>query len=529
MAKRWWRPETGIFLGLWLLLMIGGRSRFFQDPGTFWHTVVGEQMLQTHALIYEDAFSFTFAGHRWSPHQWLGECLMALLHRLDGLDTLLLATVTILAGLYTWLAQRLIRAGLHWSLAAVVVGLTVAASSSHFHIRAHIGTIVFLGVTFAFLCDYEAGRASLRRMFWLVPVYLLWTSIHGGMLGGLATMGFALAGWCGYRVLGRASPVTGFAGALAFAALIGACALTMFVNPYGVRMPQIWLEIMDGDLPTIIQEHAPLNPAKPDGWMVLLFALVYLAVLVDTWPRWPRWPRVTWLLPLVWFYLACTRIRHAPLFSIAAALAIADILPHTRWAARQLRKGGDLFQPRSLTLSAHPAWGPALLPIGVVLLTAMLQAAHVPAPVVGHGWARLDPAYWPVEVLPELQALQGRGSERLPIFNEYLFGGFLIYQTPGFRVFVDDRCELYGDRWLHEYVQAEWQDTEKKVREWEDAYPPFSLALTRTGSGFDAFFGQSRGWEPVRRTEAATLYRRVEVETPWAGRPSANGTGSSAR
>ena len=34
----WWRAETGIFLGLWLLLMFAGRDRLFRDPGTFWHT-----------------------------------------------------------------------------------------------------------------------------------------------------------------------------------------------------------------------------------------------------------------------------------------------------------------------------------------------------------------------------------------------------------------------------------------------------------------------------------------------------------
>src|SRR5438477_12300087 len=106
-----WPVAIGLFLAIWLLLMIGGRSRFFRDPGTFWHTVVGEQMLTTGKLIYQDTFSFTFAGQPWSPHQWLGECLMALVHRVGGLDGLLLVTVACLAGLYTWLACRLMRSG----------------------------------------------------------------------------------------------------------------------------------------------------------------------------------------------------------------------------------------------------------------------------------------------------------------------------------------------------------------------------------------------------------------------------------
>src|SRR5579871_4759022 len=310
MLKKFFRPETGLFLCIFLLLMIGGRSRFLRDPGTFWHTVIGRQMLTTGHLIYQDAFSFTCAGQRWSPHQWLGECLMALLHGVDQLDTLLLATVTILACLYTWLAHRLIREGLHWSLAAVVVGLTIAASSSHFHIRPHIGTVVFMGLTYAFLCDFEAGRIGPRRL------------------------------------LGRVSPVRNYRDVGLLALLILGCGLTAFLNPYGLRLPQIWLEIMNADLPRIILEHAPLDPRKPDGYMVLLFGVLYLIVLLCTLPRWPR---VTWLLPLIWLYLTWTRIRHAPLFSVTAALAIADMLPHTRWAAWVARRGSDLFQLRLFT------------------------------------------------------------------------------------------------------------------------------------------------------------------------------------
>ena len=41
MLNRLLRPETGFYLGIWLFLMVGGRSRLFRDPGTFWHTCIG--------------------------------------------------------------------------------------------------------------------------------------------------------------------------------------------------------------------------------------------------------------------------------------------------------------------------------------------------------------------------------------------------------------------------------------------------------------------------------------------------------
>src|SRR5262249_53917860 len=156
---RFWRPETGIFLCLWLYLLLAGQTRLLRDPGTFWHTILGEKMLSSGQLIHGDPFCFTDPPTKatWIPHQWLRERLIALLPRIAGLDSLVLATATILAFLYTWLAHRLIRSGLHWSLAGLLVVFVVAASASHFHARPHLATIVFFGVTFAWLSDFEAG------------------------------------------------------------------------------------------------------------------------------------------------------------------------------------------------------------------------------------------------------------------------------------------------------------------------------------------------------------------------------------
>ena len=78
--RKFWRAETGLFLGIWLFLMVAGRSRLFRDPGTFWHTVMGQRMLSSRHLIHTDPFSFTFGGSSWVPYEWLAEITMALAH-----------------------------------------------------------------------------------------------------------------------------------------------------------------------------------------------------------------------------------------------------------------------------------------------------------------------------------------------------------------------------------------------------------------------------------------------------------------
>jgi hypothetical protein len=533
--RRFWRPETGIFLALWLFLMMVGQSKLLQDPGTFWHTVVGQRTIASGEVFHTDPFTFTWYGKPWVAYEWLGECLMALIHdRLDGLDSLLLAAVTILAALYTWLAHRLIRAGLHWSLTAVVLMLVIGASAGHFHIRPHLATIVFLGVTVALLIDFEAGRIEVIRLLWLVPISIVWTNMHGGALGGLATTALALGGWTVYWLLGREGPIRDASQFLAVAAVLAACALGVLVNPYGTGIIHTWLSIMESaKLREIIVEHWSIVKAlqerglqqSSDALLVLLLGGVYLAALVSTLPRWPR---VTWLLPLVWFGLACERVRHAPLFAVAAALALADLLPYSRPMLWLASKGTDLFQPPSAGKEERHArdWRPAYLPVFVVAFFLIAQVKQLPLPALGHGWATLDPSLWPVELTKELRQYQDTNPEGTPIFNEYLYGGFLIYHTPGYRVFVDDRCDLYRDpsqrytdEWLDEFVRAERVGTAEAIRKWEEQYGRFNFALvtTRTGGadrGFDDYFRTSPEWKVIKRTPTATFYQRSGAVEP---------------
>jgi hypothetical protein len=508
MVKRFWRAETGFFLGIWLFLMIGGRSQMFRDPGTFWHTVIGRRMLSSHQLVYSDPFSFTFAGRAWIPHQWLGECIMAVLDAFGGLDTLLLATATVLACLYTWLAHRLLRSGLHWLPTTLLVMLTVAASATHLHVRPHIGTIVGFGLTYGFLCDFESRRIGLGRLCWLVPLFVVWSNVHGGALGGMATMVLAVAGWTLAWLAGLESPIVRFRQVTLLVLLIVACALTAIVNPYGSRLPRVWLEIMGSPLlPRIIEEHAPLDPRSPDGWMILVLGLVYAWALASVRP-WK--PRVTWLLPVVWFYETLTRVRHAPLFSIAAALALAEMMQYTRVATWLARPGRDWFRfPSGDRLPERQlGWRPAVLPATIVLAAVVLQGAGVRAPIMGRGCVQLDPQHWPTELLPELRRAERDHPEGARVFNDYLYGGFLIYYTPGLKVFIDDRCELYGDDWLMSFSEAMLHDP-GRIDRWIDEYD-LGYALVASGAAFDRHLAKSPGWVVVKRTNAATFYKRTD-------------------
>ena len=109
-------------------------------------------------------------------------------------------------------------------------------------------------------------------------------------------------------------------------------------------------------------------------------------------------------------------------------------------------------------------------------------------------------------LLPDLQELTRGRPPGTPIFNDMSFAGFLIYYTPDLRVFIDDRCELYGDEGLLDYAHAYFEDP-AQVDRWQKQYG-FEMALVATGSGFDRYLRTASNWEVVRQTAPATLYRR---------------------
>jgi hypothetical protein len=516
MLVRLGRFELIFFLVLWLAFLILPRNHFFGDPGALWHIVAGERMLSSGALIRTDPFSFTQGGSPWVPQSWLAECVLALLHRIGGLDSIMAVTMIGLAWLYTWVAHRLRRAGLHPLLVVFIMAMAVTGGAYHLHPRPHLLTLAFLAWTFAALCDFEAGRIPLGRLFWLIPLFIVWTNVHGGMVTGVLTVALATVGWSLAWLGGMETPITRPQQILSLACLAILCALAALVNPYGVELPRVWFALIGSPvLPRIIQEHYSMLQAGTIALNVLPIAVFYLAALAGV-PRAKL--RVTWPIALAWLLLTWLRMRNGPLFAAMAALALGDLLPEACWVRWLTARGSAVFRIRPAdsvpTEVAHGAlW--VGLPVVLVLIALGLQAAELRVPLIGRGWASLHADSNLVELLPELRAYEHSHSAGTPIFNEMEFAGFLIYSTPGLRVFIDDRCELYGDEFLLEYHRALVQDP-ARLELWARQYG-FDAAVTGHGSGFDRFLATARTWAAVRRTPKASFFRRFphpSVECP---------------
>jgi hypothetical protein len=279
--------------------------------------------------------------------------------------------------------------------------------------------------------------------------------------------------------------------------VLGLSALAILVNPYGAKLPGAWIGLMKSTiLPQVIIEHAPLNSTSFEGLVILATALLYAYLFARAISEEFR---VTWLIPLFWFVMALGRVRHGPLFAITAGFCIADMLPFAR-PQRIL-----MHQPRQYIHRVQQmVFRPWIAPTAMVALSVTLQMAAIHLPLIGAGWARV-----PREVgsLPALAALRNEIAMHpgARVFNEMRYGGLAIYSVPEARIYIDDRCELYGDQGLERYIELIRDPT--LFRGLAD-YDQLNLALISRDSRLDRHLAKQSKWQCVHSDSIASVYRR---------------------
>jgi hypothetical protein len=220
--------------------------------------------------------------------------------------------------------------------------------------------------------------------------------------------------------------------------------------------------------------------------VLLLLVIVILAAV----PRRPSWPRL--FLVLANIALALMARRNIPLFAITV-LPLLALEYDGEW--RRLPEFGmrRVFR-RDEAGRRSGIW--SLVAAGCMVILSLAHGRIGPWTVIPDGFDRRD---FPVEAVSEARAagLEGR------VFNEFLWGGYLIYAWPEQKVFIDGGS--YNDRMISAYAQIlfrtpGWRDA---LRRWD-----ISLVLVPAGSSLAAELSGEPGWKIWHRDAVATLLRR---------------------
>src|SRR3954452_24142670 len=122
MSRRFAPGVPDLVFGLVLAsVLLGGRFRLLNDPGTLWHLRLGREILRTGAVPRVDSLTFTHDGDRWIDQSWLFDAALAFVVDHGGWSAAALAAALGIAAIYGGLARWLLAEGRSPLIVLVVV------------------------------------------------------------------------------------------------------------------------------------------------------------------------------------------------------------------------------------------------------------------------------------------------------------------------------------------------------------------------------------------------------------------------
>ena len=140
-----------------------------------WYAFLGGDLIVHHGLPSHDTLTVWGHGRRWVDQQWLAQLSYYGLYALGGLRLALLVNAGVVAGSFVW-AVRVARGARRDVLYVSIVG-AIALGLSSYALRPQALVLpLFVAVTWLLVND---ARAPSRRVFWTIPLLVLWANLHG--------------------------------------------------------------------------------------------------------------------------------------------------------------------------------------------------------------------------------------------------------------------------------------------------------------------------------------------------------------
>jgi hypothetical protein len=346
------------------------------DPDFGWHLITGRYIL-AHGIPYHDLYAYTSHGHAWVDHEWGNDVIQALLFKGGGylLSSVFFALI--------WTAGVLL---VGWGRRIIVLILATLAMVPYAAIRPVAWTVMLFALTLRIL------QAKNKNWRYILPLLvIIWANLHAGFIAGLALIIY-------FAVIELD---------IGLGIIFVLSAVSALINPYGFNLyREIASTIFDPNIHNQITEWRSFYITTPSEPYVLLWLAGFLVFAKPFWKRWIS------LGPLL-LATALDASRNLPLFVI---VTIAEFNDYANRGITKLLKPKMLIQKFMIGLCAA---------LAIVVFMYVIYTAFSPY--------QSRSADYPVQAVAYLKKHSCSGN----LFNDYDYGGYLIWKLPNTPVYID--------------------------------------------------------------------------------------------
>jgi len=419
-----------IFVVILALGLFAMAARGVADPDVWWHLRTGQLITHNHQVFHSDPYSFTRAGQPWINHEWLSQVAMYGVYRLAGWGGLIIGFAAIIA--VSSLLVYLRSSGRPY-VAGIFVVWGAAASAPILGVRPQMFSLLLASL---FLLILERSDKHPGMLWSTAPLTLLWVNLHGGYFVAIGLIVAFLIGDALEVAFGSEDWTRTASSLRRLALTLVACLAVVPLNPNGMRMYWYPLETLRSRaMQTYIDEWFSPNFHQAKE---LSFLCMILATLVALGISSRRLRARELLLLSATMWLALRSARHIPIYVLVAV----PILSGSTQSWLEEHSAASWFGSRTSPL------GSRRMLVNAIILAALVVFTFARVRTVIRQQAETETQHFPAAAV----SFMARERPPGPIFNDYNWGGYLIWKLyPQYRVFIDGRADVYGDSFVDDF------------------------------------------------------------------------------
>jgi hypothetical protein len=459
------------------------------DPDFFWHLKYGELTLEQGPLSY-NPLSYTFSDFVFFDYEWLSNLITYILYKLGNFPvvSIFYGCIVIIAFVIS-INIKMVR-GIFKQNQIVMLLVGLITSMPIIGVRPQMFSLLGLALTYYLLINFL--KTGSKKILILPLIMILWVNLHPGFLAGIililliTAVEIIKALLRKFEVIDRTDPLykkTPNLRTLILVTLLSSVA-TLFTPYFHSNLFQsITFGYDPYALENIVEWFAP-NFHRISGKIALFYILLTAFALLRR-----KAINLTEILVLTLFgFMALNCIRHLTLFVIVSLPSI--LACRTRLRIPKFESHDPLF------LTAKSVF---FLSSIIIFLFNLFDFLITNTDIV----KIYQRAEYPYEAVNFLKTQNYEGN----VFNSYEWGGFLTWDYPEKKTFIDGRMtswQMDGKRILEEYNEI----ANLKTSDWKTKLESYDITIVLVDNRLPIgnALREDAQWELVYEDETSIVF-----------------------
>jgi hypothetical protein len=427
------------YLGLGLLFGLAIFLSFIKisDDDVFWQLATGRWIINHHAIPSQDIFGFVTGGQQWFPTEWLWCVLLYISYTAaNSYIALEILTAIVFAGIVAFQVAAMRRSHVTTPLILFITLLVLLTTLGRILPRPHIVTALGLAITVFILYRHHFSPDAKGHSLIILPViFLLWANMHPAVLAGLILIVLAVVAEFLRIILLRTTPgVSADQSAdhvrkkfKKLSVVFLFCLTAIMLNPHGIDTYfYIYQHAQMKFLGAIHEWDSPfsISTVMVQVWFYKILLVLGIATIFYSFRKKDPLPAILYFaFALYSFQAVRLRVDFAIVTAPGTALSLQELVTLLRWDKLITFITGKV-----------PTIALTLL-IAAILCFVPGGTFYTKMGVDDRYGTGIDSTALPIRMINFVQQerIQGRP------FNEFGIGGFLLWEFPEMKDFIDSR------------------------------------------------------------------------------------------